>query len=449
MKKSIYIAAFAALALTSCSNTEDQIFDQSAAERLDQYKKEYTETLTDGGGLWSMEYFSNEEEPGYVFVMKFDKNSSVTIYANHKWIGNNFKEETSIWKMIADNGPVLSFNSYNSLFHIFSDPANITGPNAPMGENNDDINETGYGHDGDYEFQVMEVSEDGNDMKLLGKKHMHHIYMRRLAPDTDIKDYLDKVSKVPNRFSSKFNELELIDNDGNHFRAYNMHTGIPSIFPLDGDEVMQTVTGNGIFTLDGFRFMDPLEVTRADGSSFEIDKLYFTEEGAMQGENVSDLRSISSLQNVVREDMTWTIDTESLSGKVKTLYDEANAAIVAALSAKDALGNIELTYGLVSGVSTPQLVTRLGTRICRNYIEYTAPVDENTGRVIPSDQLHFAIVGANNTANRYDSEIPAYKVFKDYLCGNFTMTVNNPLVPDVITVIDNNDSSSSFKLKAK
>ncbi len=169
MKKSIYLAAVAALALSSCSSDDDRIFDQSAADRLEQYKQEYAEVLTADGGLWSMEYFSNAEEPGYVFVMKFDKNGSVEISANHKWIGGEYKKETSLWKMIADNGPVLSFNSYNKLFHIFSDPANITGPYASEGESGD-INETGYGHEGDYEFQFMEVSEDGQTVRLLGKK---------------------------------------------------------------------------------------------------------------------------------------------------------------------------------------------------------------------------------------------------------------------------------------
>lgn len=105
MKKTLYIAAFAALALTSCSNTEDEIFDESAAVRLEQYKKEYAEALTADGGLWTMEYFANPDEPGYVFVMKFSKDGSVDISANHKWIGGTFKQETSLWKIIADNGP--------------------------------------------------------------------------------------------------------------------------------------------------------------------------------------------------------------------------------------------------------------------------------------------------------------------------------------------------------
>lgn len=436
------------MALTSCSNTEDQIFDQSAAERLEQYKKDYSDVLTENGGLWSMEYFSNPDEPGYVFVVKFDKNGSVTISANHKWIGGSFKQEVSLWKMIADNGPVLSFNSYNTLFHVFSDPADITGADAPTNDGKD-IVETGYGHDGDYEFQVMEVSEDRNTVRLLGKKRMYDIYLHRLDSSADAESYLSEIKALPQRFSKTFNNLELVDGDGTHYRMYDLYTGIPSVYPLDGDAVSQTVSGNGIFTLTGFRFMKPLEVKRADDSTFEISELYFAEDGTMNGENVSDLRCISSLENLIRADITWTIDVASMTGKVKALYEAANAAMVSALSAKDKFGAVDFTYAAVSGKVVPQLVTRIGTRICKDYIEYEVQRDEKTGNVIPSDKLHFTITGGNNTAIKYDGEIPAYKEFKDYLTGNFVMTVNNPMVPDVITVTDVNDPSSSFNLKVK
>ncbi|MDE7350317.1 MAG: DUF4302 domain-containing protein [Muribaculaceae bacterium] len=449
MKKSIYLAAVAALALTACSNDNDEIFDQSAAERLEQYKKDYADVLTADGGLWSMEYFSNPDEPGYVFVMKFDKNGSVKIAANHKWIGGQFKEETSLWKMIADNGPVLSFNSYNNLFHIFSDPANITGPDAPKGEDGQsDVNETGYGHEGDYEFQVMEVADEGKTVRLLGKKRMYDIFLHRLDPSTDIESYLADVKTVPSRFSSKFNDLTMIDEEGNLYRVYNMHTAIPSIYPLNGDAVSQTVSGNGIFTLDGFRFMEPLEVKKADDSTFEITKLFFTEEGQMNGENVSDLRAISPLETVVRADLTWTVDVESMKGKAKQLYDDANAAIVASLTAKDKLGAIDLTYGSVAGKVIPQLVTRIGTRVCRDYIEYSVERD-NAGNIVASNDLHFSFNGANSASERWSGEIPAYKAMKDYFAGNFTMSVNNVLIPDVITLTDKSDPSSSFSITLK
>lgn len=449
MKKSVYLAALAALTLTACSDSQDDIFDQSAAERLEQYKLEYADALTADGGLWSMEYFCNPDEKGYVFVMKFDKNGSVEISADHQWIGDVFKQETSLWKMIADNGPVLSFNSYNSLFHVFSDPANITGSGAPVGDDGQtDIDETGFGHEGDYEFQVMELSEDGQTVRLLGKKRMYEIFLHRLDANTNPQEYLQSVKDATARVSKKFNDMTLTDVEGNKYRLFNLYSSIPSIYPLDGDAVSQTVKANGIFTVDGFRFMEPLEVKKADDSTIELTKLFFNEDGSMSGENFTDLRSISPFENIVRQDMSWILNKESLSGKIKNLYEDANNQIKDVLGSKESLGDIELTYASVAGKISPQLVTRIGSRVCRDYIEYNIEKDEN-GNVVPSNELDFSITGGNNTSIKYDEQLPAYKALKDYLAGSFTLTVNNPLLPDVITLTDNNDSSTVFDLKVK
>ena len=102
MKKSLLYIPFAALALASCSNTEDMIFSSSAAERLEESKADAIATLTDQGGLWAMEYFSNSDEAGYVMLFRFNKNGSVEVSANHQWQADNankFAQETSLWEI--------------------------------------------------------------------------------------------------------------------------------------------------------------------------------------------------------------------------------------------------------------------------------------------------------------------------------------------------------------
>lgn len=324
MKKSIYIAAFAALALTSCSNDQYEIFGESAAERLEQYKKEYHDVLVADGGIWTMEYFSNDEEPGYLFVMKFDNNGSVKIAGNHKWINNKYKEEVSLWKMIADNGPVISFNSFNSIFHIFSDPANITGPNAPVnGEN--DIDETGYGHDGDYEFQVMDVSEDGNSIRLLGKKKLHHIYMHRLPADTDIQAYMEAYKKVEQSlFCKEIPNLILKNLDGEDYMVHGCETGIMSIYPAAGDAVEQTRSANFIITDKGIRFMEPFEIVNAAGEEKEIEEFAFTDgySLALAGHEGATLSAGTPQEYIYNNSRNWKIDTKSLDGELKTQFDK-------------------------------------------------------------------------------------------------------------------------------
>ncbi len=327
MKKSIYLAALAALALTACDSDSDRIFDKSAADRLEQYKKDYADVLTSEGGLWTMEYFSNDEEPGYLFIMKFDKDGSVKIGANHKWIGNTYKEETSLWKMIADNGPVLSFNSYNTLFHIFSDPANITGADAPKGdgERPEDINETGYGHNGDYEFQFMEVSDDANTIRLLGKKRLTDIYLRRLDASTDMKKYMDEYKQLESTlFVKEIPNLKFTDSDGETYMINGCHTGVMKIYPESGDAVEQTRSGNFIITNSGIRFMEPLEYVNAAGIEKEISEFKFVGNHSLalvDDENA--ILSAGSFQEILmRNTRNWKIDVKLMDGTFKSVMDE-------------------------------------------------------------------------------------------------------------------------------
>ncbi len=339
--KSIYLAALAALALTACSNDSNEIFDQSAADRLEQYKKDYANVLTADGGLWAMEYFSNDEEPGYLFLLKFNADGSVKMAANHKWINNEYREETSLWKMIADNGPVLSFNSYNSIFHIFSDPANIEGPDAPKGDGGDDINETGYGHDGDYEFQVMEVSDDQKTMRLSGKKRLFNIFLRRLDPSTDMASYMNEYKQIESKlFCKELPKLIFNDADGERYVVTNAHTGVMSIYPENGDPVDQTRKSSFIITNSGIRFIHPFEIVGVSGAEKTISEFTFVGNNSLASiDNANSVITAGSISEIFYNNKAnWKIDLKSLTGSVKesvdaftnqikTLYNYKSAAI--------------------------------------------------------------------------------------------------------------------------
>ncbi len=444
MKKSIYLAAVAALALSSCSSDDDRIFDQSAADRLEQYKQEYAEVLTADGGLWSMEYFSNAEEPGYVFVMKFDKNGSVEISANHKWIGGEYKKETSLWKMIADNGPVLSFNSYNKLFHIFSDPANITGPYAPEGESGD-INETGYGHEGDYEFQFMEVSEDGQTVRLLGKKRLYDIFLHRLDPNTDIAAFLDDTTKAADFVSPYFGYVNFIAEDGEEFVMTDLETGIPSVYPKLGDAVSQTRTGNGIFTIGGFRFMETLEVPRADESRDEV-SLYdfaFVEDGSMASEDgmkiVGPYPSDVFLEETL--DYQWNADFDnyggSMASKIQTLIDGVKEAYPSR-----SLESIFFGHEVVDGDILPTLCVKVsGTKAASYYLSFSEA---------SADGINFSIIGANSQAATIEKKTTALKDFANSVAGiTYVVSTANVMSPEVITFAEKSNSANYLTLQVQ
>lgn len=441
MKKSIYLAALAAFALTACSNDSDEIFDQSAAERLEQYKKEYSDVLTADGGLWTMEYFSNTEEPGYVFVMKFDKNGSVQISANHKWIGSEFRQETSLWKMIADNGPVLSFNSYNNLFHIFSDPADIVGPDAPTGEFGD-INETGYGHEGDYEFQVMEVADEGKTVRLLGKKRLYDIFLRRLDPATDVQDYLERSSKVGDFVSPYFGYLNMIAADGEEFVLSGIETGVVSAYPKLGDEVTQTRTSNGIFTLDGFRFMFPFNVPRANEvDEFTIQSFAFQPDGSLLSPDGDRIIGPYAYDVFLKSTLAyqWNIELDACGGniasKLQTLVDGIQEAYPTR-----SLESVSFGHEVYNGELTPCISIKLsGAKAAVFYVSYSEA---------SKDGINFNVIGSNSQAATFEKKTKALVDFANSISG-ITYDVASPdiMSPEVLEITDKQNSANKMVVK--
>ena len=202
MKKLYKFSAIAAVlmsaSLASCNHEEADIFDSSAAHRTEEARKMYNEILLDKGGKWQMEYFTTEQEHGYVYLFTFRKDGTVTISGNNEYITKltnidsnvpSYGSETSMWTVLSDNGPVLSFNSYNTIFHLFATPEDIPGTER---------DEQGYGHSGDYEFDLMKYSND--TLYLEGKKNGAEIIMTRIAPETDDETYLNEVVALADSF---------------------------------------------------------------------------------------------------------------------------------------------------------------------------------------------------------------------------------------------------------
>ena len=437
MKKSLIFLPVVALALTACNNTEDLVFEGSAAERLEQSKADAKSALTADGGLWSMEYFANSDEPGYVMLLRFSDNGSVEISGDHKWIGGKFTQETSLWDVVSDDGTVLTFNTYNKVFHIFSTPENIVGPDAPTNpETGDDINELGYGHNGDYEFQVM--SHDADHVRLVGKKRGYNIYLRHLPADTDMKAYLEGVHAKSNVFGAKFNDLIMTDEAGNQYQISDLSTGIPSVFPLAGDAVSQTTKANGIFTETGFRFATHLTVKRPDNSEWELTELKWNEDGTLSNGAVH-VVAPSPVANFIRQDLKWVVDKESMTGQFAEAYKAADDAVIRELGSKNKLGNIEFSYLMNNNVMTPIFVTRLGSKICRDFLLYN---DATVG-----EEMTVTYDSSNTTSERYNEEVPEYWSFKQLFFGNIRLTNNDLINPTSIRISLVADPDSYFDLE--
>lgn len=322
-----------AVTMTSCfKNEEDDIFDKSAADRLEDAIKDYSDILTSQGGKWAMEYFASAEEPGYVYVMDFKKDGSVLITGANKWVAMetgtydakkltfDAHSERSMWEVIADNGPVLTFNTYNHLFHLFANPEDVPGT---------DEDENGYGHDGDYEFDLMRTNAAGDTLFLEGKKHGMNIIMYRLPQETVNDEYFAAINRmIEITHITTFPDLVLHGADGNDYIVNDIATQIPTFYPKDVDwrfKPARTVSGNAIATIKGFRFVNPLSlINNNDGSTLTVQHFEMQEDGSFlcTDDGISRITSLPVGDVFIDVRYAWRFDPEDLGGEFATRYQE-------------------------------------------------------------------------------------------------------------------------------
>lgn len=428
---------------TSCNNEEEDIFDHSAAQRLDEYKRLYSSDLTSEGGRWLMEYFANEEEFGYVFVMTFNTDGSVKISGQNIWMDSQYKSDVSLWSIITDNGPVLSFNTYNAVFHEFSTPENITGPYAPTNpdNNNEDIDEQGTGHGGDYEFVILGLSEDGKTMHLTGKKTLFDIYMHRLDASVDEKVILEQYLTAPQRFDARFKDLSLFDKEtGEEFIISNISTGIISAYPKAGDNVTQTSTANAILYPDGFRFMKPFEVERANSDetiSFQTFKL--ADDGTLvcqENENFY-IKSGELSHEYSMNSRLWTVSLETAGGKYAEMFQSLKSRFHEVYPNKRELKSIQFAYEIYDGKLTPYVNLLAGTTFSHFYLtcEVTSGVSVKYGSIGISDK----------NGQTFLRTIPEISSFLDLISSSeLELSSDNVLYPSRMKLTSKADQNDYF-----
>lgn len=192
MKIQKFILLMVGVVLVACTPRVDDIFDESSVVRLEHRREALMKQFIDAQDGWVMQYFARVDPTasdtmqhrGYTFLMQFREDGTVTIGAK---VDGLFKTETSMWDIINDNSSVLTFNTYNSIFHYCSNP-------DPKGV----LFGTGLGEGvgGDYEFMVLEYNEKENYQLLKGKKQGCYIRMYPLQAGQDWENYLAQIEAM-------------------------------------------------------------------------------------------------------------------------------------------------------------------------------------------------------------------------------------------------------------
>ncbi|NDV83016.1 DUF4302 domain-containing protein [Bacteroides sp. 51] len=264
--KKIYLLLLALpLLLSSCLFDDDDKFDESASERMTQTLLDIQEVLESAQNGWLVEYYPNKDQiyGGYNLFMNFSGGNKVVV-ASEKGSANQTIE--SMYDLVPDNGPTLSFNTYNDFIHYFSEPMN-----------KDDIGPDDSGMGGDYEFMVLEATPE--KVTLLGKKTRNKIYMTPIASENwadQMEEYIsaaDKFDEFTN-FAYTVNGIEATVKKSYRFLTFTYAGGNDEV---STQEIPYRVVPTGI------SFYTPITIGGAEVHSMDFkmqgDDRIFTDTG--------------------------------------------------------------------------------------------------------------------------------------------------------------------------
>ncbi len=291
MKKilSLTLLLAAGIGFTACVNEEDDLFDKTAAERLNEASALYSSRLMAQPNGWAMQlYPTNDNEApygsGYLVLCRFNKDHSVVVSMKNQFTDNVYRTDTSLWEVITDNGPVLSFNSHNDCLHAFTDPEDILW----TGNADEPNNETGTGVGGDYEFIIVDAPEDASYMMLKGKKRGTYNLFTPVEEGVEYESYLADVETfMKTMFPSSNPTFDVLHTPNGDFKMTGIDDGIPNIFPYDGDEIIDESFNAFLITKRGddyyLRLRDSFKIENGEEEASEQEFMYHPDQDLFIG----------------------------------------------------------------------------------------------------------------------------------------------------------------------
>jgi len=238
------------LVFQSCMKDQEDLFDEPSSLRMQNTLDKTRKVLEGSEKGWLIDYYvgDNQQYGGYAFTVKFD---SLTCTASSELSTDT---ATSYYKLTTDDGPVLTFDTYNTVLHALATPSadNYEGLHA------------------DYEFIIL--SADSNEVVLKGKKTGSIMKMHPLTEMPSV--YLNSVQSTIGNFVinsasgtvDKTNLAILVDIDNRQIEYSSSNDS--------------TISGSTAFTITdkGVRLYEPIIVNgqKLQNFIFDADKTILT-----------------------------------------------------------------------------------------------------------------------------------------------------------------------------
>ena len=251
MKRTIYFLLIASgIFLHSCLKDEEDVFNQSGAERMDEALTAYETVLTSAPNGWLMEYYPEVDHAmgGYTFLCSFSSSGEITVAS--EIITENHQpgdQVSSLYKLLSEQGPVLSLDTYNEVFHYFSEPSSS------------DVD----GYAGDYEFVILKADQDS--VVLKGKKYENKIVMTPFPEGADWTEYLQQVVDISTE--SAFGPYKFFVNGQETANVIQTERSFSFEYADEGE--IQAKEASFMYTTTGLKFYEPLTLGGVTMENFD------------------------------------------------------------------------------------------------------------------------------------------------------------------------------------
>lgn len=365
MRKISYLFALLVsfIAFNACTSDVDNYFPESAPERATKTVAEVKKILQEAPNGWRMEYYGDMTYGGYNVLCQF-KGDSVQIASekagkNHEAgldASGNLITETSLahYSVNQSMGVVISFDTFNKLFHYFADPKN------------EDYGEAGTGFGGDFEFRVLKYSPDS--IQLQGLKHGDRIMLYPMKADMDWASYLKEVENVKNYMASSSYTL-LADNDTlAEVTQYGDYHSLIFQYP-DSTGEMKAYAYPYIITPEGYKFYREIEIGGKKFTNFSKDFNDATDERFYpQGDPSICLETVVPPVVDAFQKGQWFFSASKISPESEGAWNDFMEAIKTAANGKEAIlyqamiGTYNNKFGFHAWLSSDYLYVELTIR---------------------------------------------------------------------------------------
>lgn len=191
--KTKYIFVFAVVAAVLSCQKQEKVFDESSSARMEKFLDNVQSVISESQNGWYMTYYTKHEDvigPGSIYTIQFDKPASgkATIFHEEVKPAEGWGDSCN-YKLTRDDGPVLTFDTYNAVMHYF---ATSSG-------------EYYQSRGGDFEFDILSACADS--VVLRGKRTHNYYKMYPLAEEANA--YIEKVQTMAQSLTIGLVEAEI------------------------------------------------------------------------------------------------------------------------------------------------------------------------------------------------------------------------------------------------